>query len=193
MLINEPRIDDFKTDRKDITPPLPAVLRLVPLLFYCSIGISIALCSIFFIQFRMSVQKRDVHKAQTTTLNAKTQETRNERSALEAQIRKANDVQAWVSCSRPLQPLVVDIARSMGPKSSILDLRLERIPDAPSQIKLAMKLATDSTKQLDKTLESISKENYRTFSPVQSLGRGELDYRATLVRQEQQKTGETAQ
>lgn len=192
MQINESRIDDFKTDRKDIMPPLPMVLRLVPILFYCSIATTIILSAIFFVQLRMATAKRDAHKSQTASIAAQTQEARNQRTALEAQIKKAENVQSWISSSRPLQPLVVDIARSMGPKSSILDLRIDRIPENPSQLKLSMKLATDSTKQLDSTLEQISKINYRTFSPQQSLGRGELDYRATLVRQDLSKSGEVA-
>ena len=192
MLINETRIDDFKTDRKDITPPLPVILRLVPLLFYCSIGLAIALSLVFLSQIRAASTKRDNSHAQEASLKVQTQETQNQRTALEAQIKKANAVENWITSSRPLQPLVVDIARSMGPKSSILDLRLDRIPELPSQLRLSLKLATDTTKQLDTTMEAIAKHKYRSFSPVQSLGRGELDYRATLVRQEQVKNGEEA-
>jgi hypothetical protein len=192
MLINEPRIDDFKTDRKDIAPPLPTILRLVPLLFYCSIGLTIALSLVFFSQLRAASAKRDSSTAQEASLKVQTQETINQRTALEAQIKKANAVESWITSARPLQPLVVDIARSMGPKSSILDLRLDRIPELPSQLRLSLKLATDTTKQLDTTMEAIAKHKYRSFSPVQSLGRGELDYRATLVRQELVKNGEEA-
>ena len=191
MQITKPQIDDFKTDRKDIMHPLPVILRLVPLLFYCSIGVTLILGAIFFIQSRIAEANKNAHIEQTASLTSQTEETLKERTALEAKIKKANDVQAWVSSSRPIQPLLVDIARSIGPKSSILDLRLERVPESPAQIKLALRLATDSTKQLDVTLESINRMNFRTFSPVQSLGHGELDYRATLVRQELREKAET--
>lgn len=184
MQITDRHIDDFKSDRKDITPPLPVVLRLVPLLFYCSIAVAVILSSIFFIQFRLAIQKRDDQKAQAASLATQTQEARNQRSALEAQIKKATDIQNWVSGSRPLQPLVVEITRSMGPRSSIVDLRLDRAADNPEQIKMALRMGTDSTKQLDATMEKISNLNYRAFSPTQTLGRGELDYRATLVYQD---------
>ena len=186
------QIDDFKNERKDIAPALPMVLRLVPLLFYCSIAVAIILSSLFAIQFQIAVQKRDNHKAQTASLGTQTQGARNERAALEAQIKKATDIQSWVASSRPLQPLLVEIARSMGPRSSILDLRLDREPDNPSQIKMSLSMGTDSTKQLDITMEKIAALNYRAFSPTQTLGRGELDYKATLVRQDpfRQQTGE---
>lgn len=182
MQITDRHIDDFKSDRKDISPPLPMVLRLVPILFYCSIAVTVILSSIFFIQFRLAIQKRDSHKAQAGSLNAQTQESRNQRAALEAQIKKATDIQSWVESSRPLQPLAVEITRSMSPKSSIMDLLLSRSPEDPSQIRLAIKIATDSTKQLDLTMERISALEYRAFSPTRELGRGELDYKATLVR-----------
>ena len=184
MQITERQIDDFKSDRKDITPPLPVVLRLVPLLFYCSIAVAVILSSIFAIQFQFAVQKRDNHKTMTASLGAQTQDTRSQRTALEAQIKKATDIQNWVASSRPLQPLLLAITRSMGPRSSIVDLRLDRETDNPSQIKMNLSMGTDSTKQLDLTVEKIAALNYRAYSPTQTLGRGELDYKATLVHQD---------
>lgn len=184
MQINERKIDDFKSDRKDIMPPLPVVLRLVPVLFYCSIAVAVILSSIFAIQFQMAVQKRDGHTASKVLLSSQTQDARNQRAALEAQIKKATDIQSWVASSRPLQPLLVDIARSMGPRSSIVDLRLDREIDIPSQIKMGLRMNADTTKQLDLTVEKIAALNYRAFSPTQTLGRGELDYKATLVHQD---------
>ena len=184
MQITERRIDDFKSDRKDIAPPLPVVLRLVPLLFYCSIAVAVILSSIFAIQFQLAVQKRDTHKAQSASLVIQSQDARTQRTALEAQIKKATDIQSWVASSRPLQPLLVEITRSMGPRSSILDLRLDRDLDNPAQIKMGLRMGTDSTKQLDLTVEKIAALNYRAFSPTQTLGRGELDYKATLVSQD---------
>ena len=184
MQITERQIDDFKSDRKDIAPPLPVVLRLVPLLFYCSIAVAIILSSIFAIQFQLAVQKRDAHKAQTASLATQTQDARSQRTALESQIKKATDIQSWVASSRPLQPLLVEITRSMGARSSIVDLRLDRELDNPSQIKMGLRMGTDSTKQLDLTVEKIAHLNYRAFSPTQTLGRGELDYKATLVHQD---------
>ncbi len=191
MQINDRQIDDFKSDRKDITPPLPLVLRLVPILFYCSIAVTVILCSIFFIQFRVGIAKRDSHKAQTAVLNAQTQASRNERAALEAQIKKATDIQEWVRGSLPLQPLVVEITRSMAPKSSILEMHIDRSADDPAQLKLELQIGTDSTKQLDTTMERIASLDYRAFSPTRELGRGELDYKATLVRRNAEQADES--
>ncbi|MEI6032695.1 MAG: hypothetical protein WCS65_00260 [Verrucomicrobiae bacterium] len=190
MQITDRHIDDFKSDRKGITPPLPMVLRLVPILFYGSIAIAVILSSLFFLQFRLAIQKRDGHKAQASALNAERDESKTQRTALEAQIKRATDIQNWVESSRPLQPLVVEIARSMAQKSSIADLQLERMPDDPSQIRLGIKIGTDSTKQLDLTMEKIALLDYRAFSPTREFGRGELDYKAILVRRSSKQAAE---
>ena len=184
MQITGRQIDDFKSDRKDIAPPLPVVLRLIPLLFYCSIAVAVILSSIFAIQFQLAVQKRDGHKSQSASLVTQTQDARNQRTALETQIKKATDIQNWVAGSRPIQPLLVEITRSMGPRSSIVNLRLDREAENPSQIRMSLSMGTDSTRQLDLTVEKIAALNYRAFSPTQTLGRGELDYKATLVHQD---------
>ena len=184
MQITERQIDDFKSDRKDIMPPLPMVLRLVPLMFYCSIAVAVILSSIFAIQFQLAVQKRDSYKSSTASLVTQTQDVKSQRTSLEAQIKKATDIQNWVASSRPLQPLLVEIIRSMGPRSSIVDLRLDRETENPSQIKMSLSMNADSTKQLDLTIEKIAILNYRAFSPTQTLGRGILDYKATLMYQD---------
>lgn len=186
MQITAKQIDDFKTERKDIMPPLPVILRLVPILFYLSIGVTILLSSLYLLQYRLAEKKRDDHRAMTRQIDARASETAAQRTALEAEIKKATDIERWVASSQPVQPLLVEIARSMGPKSSIVDLRLERDASNPAQLRLAMRIGTDSTKQLDTTLERIAALDYRTFSPQQNLGRGELDYRATLIRQARQ-------
>lgn len=183
MQVSANQIDDFKTDRKDITPPLPVILRLVPLLFYCSIAVAVILSALFFLQFRLATEKRDFHLANARDFESQTTAARGKRTALEAQIKKAMDIENWVAGSRPVQPLLVDITRSMDPKSAILDLRVTRDADSPSQLSLAMRLSTASTKQLDRTLETLAAQEFRTFSPTQSFNKGELDYRATLVRQ----------
>lgn len=195
MQLLEHPIDDFKSERKDIMPPLPVVLRLVPLLFYCSIAVAVILSSLFAIQLKLAVQKRDNHKSQTGSIAAQTQEARNERTSLETEINKARDIQSWVAGSRPLQPLIAAITRSMGPSSSIVDLRLDRDADNPSQIKMGLRIGTDSTKQLDITVDKITAMNFRTFSPTQTLGRGELDYKVTLMLQDplREQTLETPQ
>jgi len=183
MQITASQIDDFKTDRKDIMPPLPMVFRLVPILFYGALAFMVVISSVALYQTRVATQRRDAILQKVTTIKADIAKLKSDRASLEARIREATDLENWVLASMPLQPLVVGIVRSMAPNSSIVELNLERDAETPSQLKLGLRLNTDSDKQLENTLEVIRKMNYREFSPTQTRVRGDLDYRASLLWQ----------
>jgi len=183
MQIAANHIDDLKTDRKDIIPALPMVFRLVPILFYCAIGFAVVVGSLAFWNARVATQRRDATQAKIAAINSDISQTKANRAALEAKIREAADLENWVLASMPLQPLVVSIVRSMSPNSSIVELNLERDAETPSQLRLGLRLNTDSDKQLEQTLEVIRGMHYREFSPTQTRVRGDLDYKASLLWQ----------
>lgn len=183
MQISADQIDDLKTDRKDIMPPLPMVFRLVPILFYSAIAFSLVVGSLAFWNGRVAAQCRDEIRQQVAGINNEIAQTKANRSALEAKIREATDLEAWVLASMPLQPLVVAIIRSMGPNSSIVELSLERDAETPSQLRLGLRLNSDSDRQLEDTLKVVREMHYREFSPTQTRVRGDLDYRASLLWQ----------
>lgn len=183
MQLSGDQIDDLKTDRKDIMPPLPMVFRLVPILFYSAIAFSLVVGSTAAWNGRVAAQRRDAIRDKIASLNNEITQTKSSRAALEAKIREATDLENWVLASMPLQPLVVGIVRSMGPNSSIVELSLERDAETPSQLRLGLRLNTDSDKQLEQTLEVIRGMFYREFSPTQTRVRGDLDYKASLLWQ----------
>jgi cell division protein FtsB len=183
MQIVADQIDDLKTDRKDIMPALPMVFRIVPILFYGALAFLVVIGSLAFWNMRVASQKRDAIKQRITSLQTEIATTKADRAALEVKIREATDLEAWVLASMPLQPLIVAIVRSMDPQSSIVDLKLERDTETPSQLRLGLRLNTNSDQQLEDTLEVIRRMNYREFSPTQTRVRGDLDYRASLLWQ----------
>ncbi len=193
MLIQGHEIDDFKTDRKDILPPLPMVFRLVPIIFYCSLGFLAIIGSLAFIHSRVATAKRDAVLRNIATLKTDIEKSKAERAALEAKIRESTDLESWVLASMPLQPLVVNIIRSMGPQSSIVDLIIERDAETPSQLRMNLRLNTDSDKQLEQSLEVIRGMHYREFSPTQTRARGDLDYKASLLWQNPHTLPQTPQ
>jgi hypothetical protein len=105
-----------------------------------------------------------------------------EKTALENEIREATDLEAWVLSSMPLQPLVVAIIQSMGPRSEIVGLTLERDAETPSQLRIGLDLNTDSDEQIEQMLEAIRGLNYREFNQTVQRVQGNLDYKAGLVR-----------
>lgn len=191
MLINETRIDDFKTDRKGITPPLPLVMRLVPLLFYLSLLFLAVVGTVSSIHAKFSSNHRSALLSRIELLKKEIEAVKTEKTALENEIKEATDLEAWVLASIPLQPLVVSIIRSMGPQSEIVDFTLERDAETPSQLRVGLKLNTASDKQIEQTLEVVRGMNYREFNPTQTRVQGNLDYRASLLWQDPQGQRQT--
>jgi hypothetical protein len=183
MQLAADQIDDFKTDRKDITPPLPMVFRLLPILFYLSLVFLAVIGTLALWHNKVAADRLQATQQRVATVQQEIASTKASRAALEEQIRRSTDLEGWVLASRPLQPLVVAITRSIGPNSSIVELSLERDPETPSRLKLGLRLNTDSDKQLEKTLDAIRDMDYREISPTQTMVRGDLSYRASLVWQ----------
>ena len=191
MLISETRIDDFKTDRKDIAPPLPMVMRLVPILFYLSLLFLVVVGSVASLHAKLSSDQRKNVIARIESLKSQIEQSKTQRASLETEISEALDLEAWVLASMPLQPLIMAIIRSMGPESEIVDLTLERDAETPSQLRLGLKLNSSSDKQLEDTLAAIKDLDYREFNPTQTRVQGNLDYKASLLWQDPRTVRET--
>jgi len=181
MLIADTKIDDFKTPRKDIAPPLPVVMRLVPILFYLSLLFLVVVGSVASLHAKLSSDQRNAVTARIASLKGEIEKAKKERAALEKEIVEATDLEQWVLASMPLQPVVVEIIRSMRPQSEIVDLTIERDAETPSQLRLHLTLNTASDDQLDETLAVIQKKSYREFNPTQTRVQGNLDYKASLL------------
>jgi hypothetical protein len=191
MQIDARKIDDFKTERKDLLPPLPTIFRLVPLLFYLSIVFFAVVGTVGVWHSRVAQERRVSLLGETAALQTEIEQTKAARVSLDDRTLEAMDLENWVLGSMPLQPLVVEIIRSVDTNSSIANLSLERDPETPSQLKLALTLRTDSDAQLDTTLAAIRKLNYIDLSPTQSMVQGNLEYRATLLRDDRKEGAPT--
>jgi len=184
MLVPDAAIDDFKTDRKDIAPPLPMIMRLVPLLFYLALLFLVVVGSLASMHAKLASDHRNSLLGRIEELKKEIEGVKAEKTALEKEIQEATDLEAWVLASIPLQPLVVSIIRSMSPQSEIVDFTLERDAETPSQLRIGLKLNTVSDKQIEQTLEVIRGLNYREFNPTQTRIQGNLDYKASLLWQD---------
>jgi len=184
MFVPDAAIDDFKTERKDIAPPLPMIARLVPLLFYLSLVFLLVVGTLASVRAKFSSDHRSALEGRIAELKKEIEDIKVEKTALEEEIQEATDLEAWVLASIPIQPLVVAVIRSMGPQSEIVDFTLERDAETPSQLRIGLTLNTISDKQIEQTLDVIRGLNYREFNPTQTRVQGNLDYKASLLWQD---------
>lgn len=184
MLIEKLPVHDLKTDRPDIMPPLPGALKIVPIVFYLSLIGGIALTALLLFQLADAKAQLTVYTAMVNQANAELAVVRKQRASVEAEAKRAQDVASWIEGTREVQPLIVAINRSIEGRNSLSQLKLARNEANPAQILLNLKLNTESGRQLDRTLDEIFSQQYRSYSAQQSAGDDGLDYRATLIFQE---------
>lgn len=162
-------------------PALPMNYRLISILFYLSLLFIGVVGSTALWHARAATQRYQSVVQQTSDLQKKIEQTKAFRSELEKNIREASDLENWVLGSMPLQPLVVQIIRSMNDaETSIVDLGIERDPEMRSQLRLSLALKSESDKQIKRMLAAINDLNYREFSPAQTIVQGKIQYRASL-------------
>ncbi|MCX7712710.1 MAG: hypothetical protein N2035_03450 [Chthoniobacterales bacterium] len=190
----EPQIlDDFKTDRAEIAPPLPQAARLIPILFYICVAASLILFIIFTINLTNATRQRDQFRAKTQQAQSELNTLRNERASLEAKAKRATDLQLWTECTRPIQPLIVAIARSLERDASIAELYFSRNSASQQNLDFRIRLNSTSQTQLDKVINRLLEMRYRAYSPEQKYVRGQIEFQATLIYQQKELLREEEQ
>lgn len=181
MYIPKRVLHDLKTERPDIAPPLPPYMRLVPIGFYASVVGCIVFASLFAVQLVHA--RADLQQQTARGAEAKKQldQATADRKSLEGQAKRASDFVNWVEGSRNIEPLVTVITRSIGEKSSLIELKIDRNADSPTQVQLALKLLTTDGHQLDRTLEAVAKEGFHSYSARESQEKGAISYETTLL------------
>lgn len=183
MYIPPEIVHDLKTERTDVLPPLPAVVRLVPILFYLSAASGILLSVLTVLEIGRTTGELAAVRKRTAETRAQVSELTAARASLETRAKRASDFLQWVEGAVNVQPLAVSISRSIDAKSSITELALSRNEEAARQIQLALKFQAADASQLDATVEAIRQCEFRPFSAQQNMAGSHIDYEATLLRQ----------
>ena len=178
---------DLKADRPDLSPPLPVVMMLLPVLFYLSAVGSVgfgALC-LMKIKQAQSDEQREVDSEQTanrtkTTLVA-------EQKIIDETHAKAREVETWMKSTQPLMEIVAAVVTSVKPGNTLSSLRLSRSPDKPDHVDMRVEINSGGTIQQQETVQAIIKSNYQTFrddiiSPDKNDRSGAVTYTTTLVK-----------
>lgn len=176
---------DFKTPRTDTSKRLPNSFKLVPVAFYVAlIGGTYFMTNDWLAYKRAQDEKvaaENVKRDHETAIQKLTEE----KTALDAETGKAQEVAKWMEGARNVQPLSVAIARSMPPEVRMSDLTIERSDQVPSNLSLSLRINGGTANDVALIESSITRLNYRSYSPQQSKTGDVVEYRSTLVRQEQ--------
>jgi hypothetical protein len=133
-------LQDFKTERNDILPPLPAVLKIVPIGF-------VATLLGFLGMVGYSLKEEKVIKGQIEERRLAQVNEQNQMVALQAlesslsgEVKQAMEVKDWVASSTEVYPLVMKIARTVSKETTISDLTIGRDEENPAHLKMSLKL-----------------------------------------------------
>lgn len=174
-------IHDIKTERQSVSEGLPAVFKIVPVAFYVATVASVLLSAFFYLsknayETRENEMNRRLADAESLRVGYT-----NEQQTIVNEARTAEGYAQWLEGSRPLQPVVVSISRSMGKDSTVAELSLDRNPEIPAHTFLQLKIDGGGSQQIESTLNEIYALDYLTYSAQQVKGRESTDFQATLI------------
>jgi len=184
MSQREKLLHDLKTERQDLTKPLPKILIIVPFLFFISLVGTIFLNVLFFLKIKEADSLSADWQQRAESEAVQKIQTEKTIDLIKKEEQKAQEIHKWVEGAMQIQPLALSVSRSMGPKSSIEELLLYREKNNPNQILIQLSFVNGGQKQLDDTLSAINAVGYRAYSANQSSEQGgKVNYQATLILQ----------
>jgi hypothetical protein len=178
---------DLKPERPDLTPPLPAVMMVVPVLFYLSSVASIGLGALFTIKARQAKAQEQQELAATQDEQRKTGETRSEFQIIEQTNNKAKEVISWMESTQPLMDVVSAVVNSVKQGNTLSALRLSRNSENSGHVDMSVEINTGGNTQQQEIVQALIKAGFQTFKDNLNSGekgdqKGAVTYTATLVK-----------
>ena len=174
---------DFKSPRTDTSRRLPNSMRMVPFIFYGVVALATASGIRDLMAMRDADERIATANARKDDLNAQKAQLDVEAATIASQRSKGESIAQWVEGTRIVQPREVAIARAVPPEVDITSLVLERNAELPTQISLTLQLINGGIPEFAKIETSISRLNYRMFSPQQDKEGESVRFRSMLVYQ----------
>ncbi len=185
--MNKPTVlHDLKSDRQDLTPPLPAVLRLLPLFFYLALAGAGVLGAHFYLETRKAKDLTALHESNEKEQAAMLEKLRGEQGALDAEFAKAKEVEQWVDSSRPLMTIITSVVNSVKQGNTLSSLKLARSAENPEHVDMTLLINSGGNSQVEETRNALSKEGYQAFkedttSTDRNNRLGDVTYSAVFV------------
>lgn len=177
---------DLKTERTELAPPLPAILMVLPVLFYIAAAGSIGLGALFTVKAKQAQADESRELDGEQELNRTIASLTQEQKQIEDTTTRAKEVETWIDSSQPLMDVVVAVINSVRTGNTLSSMKLTRIPDRPDQIEMRLQINSGGTVQKEETVQSLVKAGYQAFRDDligdKNDRLGDVTYTATLVK-----------
>ncbi len=176
---------DFKTPRNDTSKRLPDTFKAIPILFFLSLVGSAYFMTMDWMAYKQAQKDKLEAEARKTELDDAAKKLQDEKASLDSETTKAETLAKWMEGARNVQPISVAISRAMPPEVRLSDLTIERSEQVPANLALSLRINGGSASEVGLIETGLSRLQYRSVSPQQSKEGEVIEYRSTLVRQEQ--------
>jgi len=181
-----PVIHDLKNERPDLAPPLPGVMAILPVLFYLTVVGSVALSIMSVMATKKAAASEESAIASEASEQAQTVLIQTELTAINEELARAKEVEAWVHSTRPLMTMVTSIINSVKTGNTLTSLLLARAPENPEHVDMTLLINNGGSAQVEETRNALSKEGYQAFredtrSADRSNRMGDVTYSAVFV------------
>jgi len=176
---------DFKTPRNDTSKRLPDTFKAIPILFYLALVSAAYLMTMDWMAYKKSERDKVSAEATKADFEAATKELEAEKTSIDNETAKAEILAKWMEGARNVQPISVAIARAMPKEVRLSDLSIERSQQVPSNLALSVRINGGSAKEVGVMETGLVRLQYRSFGSQSTKDGDVVEYRSTLVRQEQ--------
>ena len=178
---------DLKPERPDLAPPLPAVMMVLPVLFYLSAAGAMGLGALFTVKTKQAQTDEQREMDGEQEVRRMIASLKQEQKVIDETHGKAREVEAWMDSTQPLMEVVTAVINSVKTGNTLSSLRLSRTAENPEHIEMRVQINSGGTVQKEETVQALVKEGYQTFKDDlithnKNDRLGDVTYTATLVK-----------
>ena len=179
-------LPDLKNERPDLTPPLPAVMALLPILFYLAVVGSLGLGALSVLATKKAIAAEETALSREQDENSQLAMIQTELAGITDEQNRAKEVGAWVQSTTPLMTMITSVINSVKTGNTLTSLRLSRTPENPEHVEMMLLINNGGSAQVEETRNALSKEGYQAFkedtkTAERSNRLGDVTYSAVFV------------
>ena len=180
-------IHDLKNDRSDLTPPLPAIMTVLPFLFYGTVVGSIALSALSIMATKKAIAAEEEFTIREQQEQSQTGLIQTELTSITDEQNRAKEVETWVRSTQPLMAMVTGVINSVKTGNTLTSLRLARTAENPEHVEMTLLINNGGSTQVEETRNALSKEGFQAFkedtkTAERSNRMGDVTYSAVFVK-----------